>query len=70
MSDDDRKVPSVKPTIVQCGVRFPFRDFDPGPPLKLPVDAVALLIEERESERSNKKYGLVLASKPHVPEGR
>jgi hypothetical protein len=56
--DDDRKPLNVRPTIVQRGVRFPFRDFDPGPPLKLPVDAVALLIEEREYERSGKKYGL------------
>lgn len=45
-------------TFVQRGVRFPFRDFDPGPPLDLPVDSVALLIEEREYERSGKKYGL------------
>jgi hypothetical protein len=56
--NDDRKIPVVRPTIVQRGVRFPFRGFDPGPPLKLPVDAVALLVEEREYERSNKKYGL------------
>ena len=47
------------PTIVQKGVRFPFRDFDPGPrPKNLTVDPVEMLIEEREWERSNKKYGL------------
>ena len=46
------------PRIVQKGVPFPFRGFDPGPPLNLPVDPVAALIEEREWERSNKKYGL------------
>ena len=40
------------------GVPYPFRNFDPGPPLNLPVDAVAALIEEREYERSGKKYGL------------
>lgn len=45
-------------TLAQRGVRFPFRGFDPGPPLDLPTDAVAALIEERDWERSNKKYGL------------
>ena len=46
-------------TIVQRGVRFPFRGFDPGPrPKNLTVDPVEMLIEEREWERSNKKYGL------------
>lgn len=45
-------------TLVQRGVRFPFRGFDPGPPLNLPVDPVAVLIEERDYERSGKKYGL------------
>jgi antitoxin (DNA-binding transcriptional repressor) of toxin-antitoxin stability system len=46
-------------TMVQRGVRFPFRGFDPGPrPKNLTVDSVAMLIEERELERSNKKYGL------------
>jgi hypothetical protein len=56
--DDDQKPEGVKSKIVQRGVRFPFRGFDPGPPLNLPVDPVALLIEEREYERSGKKYGL------------
>lgn len=45
--------------LVQRGVRFPFRGFDPGPrPKNLTVDPVEMLIEEREWERSNKKYGL------------
>jgi antitoxin (DNA-binding transcriptional repressor) of toxin-antitoxin stability system len=55
---DGKRIGTIGPTIVQRGVRFPFRDFDPGPPLKLPVDPVAALIEEREYERSGKKYGL------------
>jgi hypothetical protein len=50
---------SVGPKIVQKGVPFPFRGFDPGPrPKNLTVDPVEMLIEEREWERSNKKYGL------------
>lgn len=53
-----RRIGMIGPTVVQRGTPFPFRDFDPGPPLKLPVDPVALLIEEREHERSGKKYGL------------
>ena len=56
--EEGRQIASMRPTIVQRGVPFPFRDFDPGPPLKLPVDPVALLIEEREFERSGKKYGV------------
>lgn len=56
---DGRRIGTIGPTFVQCGIRFPFRDFDPGPrPEHLTVDPVALLIEEREWERSNKKYGL------------
>lgn len=53
---DDRAATGLR--FVQRGIRFPFRGFDPGSPPKLPVDAVAALIEEREWERSNKKYGL------------
>jgi antitoxin (DNA-binding transcriptional repressor) of toxin-antitoxin stability system len=56
--EDGRTIASMRPTIVQRGVPFPFREFDPGPPLNLPVDPVDLLIEEREYERSGKKYGL------------
>jgi hypothetical protein len=55
---DSKKTERSGPTFAQRGIPFPFRDFDPGPPLKLPVDAVATLIEEREYERSGKKYGL------------
>ena len=56
---DGRRIGMIGPTVVQRGTRFPFRDFDPGPrPKNLTVDPVALLIEEREWERSNKKYGL------------
>jgi antitoxin (DNA-binding transcriptional repressor) of toxin-antitoxin stability system len=56
--EDGRKIASVSPTIAQRGVPYPFRGFDPGPPLNLPVDPVAVLIEEREYERSGKKHGL------------
>lgn len=41
------------------GVPYPFRDFDPGPPIPgLGDEAVRLLIEERDYERSGKKHGL------------
>ena len=49
--------PSV--TIVQRGVRYPFRDLEISPLSKpLPFDPIDGLIEERERERSGKKYGL------------
>ncbi len=39
--------------------RYPFRGFDFGPrPKNLRTDAAALIIEERDRERSGKKYGL------------
>lgn len=55
---NDDRVAATGLRFAQRGIRFPFRGFDPGPPLKLPVDPVAALIEEREYERSGKKYGL------------
>ena len=51
---DGRAVWSIGPTFVHRGVPFPFRDFDPGPPLNLPFDVVDMLVEDREYER--KKY--------------
>ena len=59
--DDGRAIAIIRPAIViaQRGVPYPFRDFDPGPPLEgLTIDPVDLLIEEREYERSGKKYGV------------
>ena len=54
---DGKQVMSIQPTIVKA--RYPFRGFDFGPrPKNLKTDAAALLIEERERERSGKKYGL------------
>jgi len=41
------------------GVRYPFRNFDFGSrPKNLKSDPAALIIEERERERSGEKYGL------------
>lgn len=41
------------------GVPYPFRDLEIAPLEKpLGVDPVEMLIEERERERSGKKYGL------------
>lgn len=46
-------------TVVRDGKRYPFRGFDFGPrPKNLKTDPAALIIEERERERSGKKYGL------------
>ncbi|HEY0371102.1 MAG TPA: hypothetical protein VGD79_03835 [Thermoanaerobaculia bacterium] len=41
------------------GVPYPFRDFDFGPrPRTLDTDPAEIIIEERERERSGKKYGI------------
>lgn len=57
--EEGKHVATISPTSVGRGVRYPFRDFDPGPrPKNLKTDAAELLIEERERERSGKKYGL------------
>ena len=49
--------PVGRPTIVQRGKPYPLRDFDWGPrPKNLKTDPAELIIEERERERSGKKY--------------
>ena len=54
---DGKEVMSLQPTTVKA--RYPFRGFDFGPrPKNLKTDPAALIIEERERERSGKKYGL------------
>jgi prevent-host-death family protein len=54
---EGKDVMSIQPTIVKA--KFPFRGFDFGPrPKNLRTDAAELIIEERERERSGKKYGL------------
>lgn len=59
ITDAGATICTMRPTIVQRGVRFPFRNLNISPLEKpLGVDAVAALIEEREYERSGKKYGL------------
>jgi antitoxin (DNA-binding transcriptional repressor) of toxin-antitoxin stability system len=56
---DGHPVGTLGPTIVQRGMRYPFRGLDPGKGSKdLADEAVSLLIEERDYERSGKKYGL------------
>ena len=45
------------PVIVRRGIRYPFRDFNPGPrPKGLKSDPVEMLIEERERDRSGKRF--------------
>lgn len=54
---DGKQVMSIQPAIVKA--RYPFRDFDFGPrPKNLKTDPASIIIEERERERSGKKYGL------------
>lgn len=56
---DGRTIGTYRPWIVQRGVPYPFRDFDWGPrPKNLNIDPAEIIIEERERERSGKKYGL------------
>jgi hypothetical protein len=57
--EDGRNIGAFEPFLVQRGVRFPFRNFDFGKPIPGAGDeAVRLLIEDRDRERSGKKYGL------------
>ena len=54
-----RSIGTLGPTIVHRGLCYPFRGLKPGTGSKeLADEAVRLLIEEREYERSGKKYGL------------
>jgi antitoxin (DNA-binding transcriptional repressor) of toxin-antitoxin stability system len=54
-----KPIGTYSPFIVQRGTGFPFRNLKIAPLEKpLGVDAVEILIEERERERSGKKYGL------------
>jgi antitoxin (DNA-binding transcriptional repressor) of toxin-antitoxin stability system len=54
-----KRIGTIGPTIVQRGTPFPFRNFDFGTrPKNLKTDPADLIIEERERERSGKKYGL------------
>jgi antitoxin (DNA-binding transcriptional repressor) of toxin-antitoxin stability system len=53
-----RSIGTLGPTIVQRGMRYPFRGLEPGTGSKeLADEAVRLLIEERDYERSGKKFG-------------
>ncbi len=55
---EGRPIGSYSPCIVR-GVPYPFRNLKITPLEKpLGVDAVEILVEERERERSGKKYGL------------
>jgi hypothetical protein len=61
ITEDGRTIAIIRPAMViaQRGVPYPFRDFDFGPrPEGLKIDAADLIIEEREYERSGKKYGV------------
>lgn len=54
-----KHIGTYSPFIVQRGVRFPFRNLQITPLEKpLGIDPVEALVEDRERERSGKKYGL------------
>lgn len=56
---EGKEIGTVSPLVVQRGVRFPFRNLQITPLDKpLGVDPTHALIEERERERSGKKYDL------------
>lgn len=57
---DGKTIGSVSPSQhPRGGVPYPFRDFDFGSrPKGLLTDPAELIIEERQRERSGKKYGL------------
>jgi antitoxin (DNA-binding transcriptional repressor) of toxin-antitoxin stability system len=58
---DGKQIATTNP-VLRTGYRgmpYPFRDFDWGPrPKMLDIDPAEIIIEERERERSGKKYGL------------
>ncbi len=57
---DGKAIATANPVIRHAnqGVRYPFRDLKISPLSKpLPFDPIDGLIEERERERSGKKYG-------------
>lgn len=59
ITDAGTTIAAMRPTIVRRGVKFPFRDFDWGPrPKGLDIDPAQVIIDERDRERSLKKYGL------------
>lgn len=52
-----KEIGTAAPTILQKGMRFPFRDLKISPLSKpLGVDPVQELIDERDRERSDKKW--------------
>ena len=60
---DGQEIAEIQPrpvlNIVRHDPAFRLQDFQPGPrPKRLDFDAVDWLIDERERERSGKKYGL------------
>lgn len=56
---DGQTIGTYSPFPVQRGVKYPFRNLHITPLEKpLDVDVVEILVEERERERSGKKYGL------------
>ena len=57
--ENGHEIATITPTIEAHGVRYPFRGFDFGQrPAGLKSDPADIIIDDRERERSGKKYGL------------
>ena len=58
--EDGKAIAEITPPpVVSRGTRYPFRDFEFGKrPTNLKSDPAELIIEEREYERSGKKFGV------------
>lgn len=56
--EDGQAIATIAPTTAAHGVRYPFRGFDFGKrPAGLKSDPADVIVDEREHERSGKKYG-------------
>jgi antitoxin (DNA-binding transcriptional repressor) of toxin-antitoxin stability system len=59
LTREGKEFATISPTLQSGyrGVPYPFRDFDFGPrPKNLRTDPAQLIVEERERERSEKKW--------------
>ena len=57
--EDGNAIGTYSPLAVQRGVKYPFRNLHITPLDKpLGIDPIEALIEDRDRERSGKKYGL------------
>ena len=56
---DGKVVTTIEPRHTPLGgAEYPFQNIDFAPPIDATIDGAALVIEEREYERSGKKHGV------------